>query len=272
MVSLRTFIANGQNLTNTVSLSSNSDKGGFNLSIADARSEGITPNNSFNRKTINLGLNYDLSSKLNVKANVNYSFEKNTNPPVVSDQTTPCLQLCTPWPIQMPLYILDENKYNAGGGEYLYSRFTNRTNPYWGLAEVKGNIRRDRIFVIWRFVTSLQTGSRFRDVWVRTISLVNLTIEIFLRVGFHQCRVDLLLLGTCVLQRLYTQDFRTYRELNTDFLLTAIKDWGDFGINVNAGGNQLKRKSDVSSVQVTDFSVLGLYNVGYGRAKDPTTV
>ena len=46
----------------------------------------------------------------------------------------------------MPLEILDAYKYNPGGGEYAYSRFTNRTNPYWTLAEVKQNIRRDRIF------------------------------------------------------------------------------------------------------------------------------
>lgn len=143
---LKDFYRNGQNLTNTISLSSNSDKGGFNLSIADARSEGITPNNSFNRKTINLGLNYDLSSKLNIKANVNYSNEQNTNPPIIADQDNSMPTALLAMANTMPLSVLDENKYNDGGGEFLYSRFTNRTNPYWGLAEVKGNIHRDRIF------------------------------------------------------------------------------------------------------------------------------
>ena len=33
----------------------------------------------------------------------------------------------------MPLSVLDENKYNAAGNEYIYSRFMNRTNPYWVL-------------------------------------------------------------------------------------------------------------------------------------------
>ena len=50
----------------------------------------------------------------------------------------------------MPLDVLDANKYNPARGyptnEYIYSRFMNRTNPYWVLAEQFHNIRRDRIF------------------------------------------------------------------------------------------------------------------------------
>ena len=46
----------------------------------------------------------------------------------------------------MPLSVLDANKYNAHGNEYIYSRFMNRTNPYWVLAEQFHNISRDRIF------------------------------------------------------------------------------------------------------------------------------
>ena len=36
------------------------------------------------------------------------------------------------------------------------------------------------------------------------------------------------------------------------------------------GGNQMRRRSDLNSVQVTDFIVRGLYTVQNGRAKDPT--
>ena len=46
----------------------------------------------------------------------------------------------------MPLTVLDANKYNAQGNEYIWSRFMNRTNPYWVLAEQFHNIKRDRIF------------------------------------------------------------------------------------------------------------------------------
>ena len=58
----------------------------MNISVANLDSKGITPNNTYNRKTINLGFGYDLSEKLSFKGNINYSNEYNKNPPVVSEQ------------------------------------------------------------------------------------------------------------------------------------------------------------------------------------------
>ena len=83
---IRKFFRNGSNFTNTVSLSSASDKGGFNLSFANMDSKGIVPNNSFNRKTINLGYSYELSKKLSFSGNINYSHEYNKNPPNIANQ------------------------------------------------------------------------------------------------------------------------------------------------------------------------------------------
>src|SRR5678815_5380536 len=40
-------------------------------------------------------------------------------------------------------------------------------------------------------------------------------------------------------------------------------------IRDSLGGNQMRRRSDLNSVQVTDFVVRGLYTVQNGRAKDP---
>jgi outer membrane receptor protein involved in Fe transport len=67
----------------------------------------------------------------------------------------------------------------------------------------------------------------------------------------------------------FTQESRRFRETNADFLVSATKEFGDFGVNVTAGGNQMKRRSDLNSVQVTDFVVRGLYTVQNGRSKDP---
>ena len=69
---------------------------------------------------------------------------------------------------------------------------------------------------------------------------------------------------------LFTQESRRFRETNYDFLVTAAKTFNDFGVSINAGGNQMRRRMDVNSVQVTDFVVRNLYTVQNGRAKDPT--
>ena len=74
---IKKFYRNGTNFNNTISVSSNSDKGGFNLSLANMDNKGIVPNNTFNRKTVNLGFSYDLSKRLSVTGNINYSNEYN---------------------------------------------------------------------------------------------------------------------------------------------------------------------------------------------------
>ncbi|HEX5168602.1 MAG TPA: SusC/RagA family TonB-linked outer membrane protein, partial [Cyclobacteriaceae bacterium] len=265
------FYRNGQNVTNSVSISANGEKGGLNFSFANLDSKGVTPNNKYTRKTINLGFAYDLSPKLSLRGNINYSNEYNKNPPVVSDQDNSIPTSLYAMANTMPLDVLDANKYNPGGGEYLYSRFTNRTNPYWVLEEVKQNIRRDRIFgnfsLKYDLTDWLSVQARAgEDYWSRDNDYRNLptgkasinggSIFSASAPGFYN--------------GLYTQESRRFRETNYDFLITAAKTFDDFGVNINLGGNQMRRRMDVNSVQVTDFVVQDLYTVQNGRAKDPT--
>ena len=143
---IRKFYRNGQNLTNTITLETGSEKGGLHLSLGNLDSKGIVPNNKFNRKTINLGFSYQLSDKLSFMGNANYSNEDNRNPPNIANQDNSIPTSIYNLANSFPLEVLEANKYNAQGNEYIYSRFMNRTNPYWVLAEQFQNIRRDRIF------------------------------------------------------------------------------------------------------------------------------
>ena len=266
---LNQFYRHGQNFSNSVSVSANGDKGGVYLSFSNLDSKGITPNNEFNRKTANLGYGYDLSDKLSIKGNINYSFEKNTNPPIVSDQDNSIPTSLAAMANTMPMDVLDENKFNPEGGEYLYSRFTNRTNPYWVLSQVKQNIRRDRIFgdvsVKYDFTKWLSAQIRGgQDFWTRDQDYINLpTGKASISSGSIYSAVPGFFNG------LYTQEQRRFRETNIDFLISGVKTFNDFGVNVSVGGNQMRRRSDLNSVQVTDFVVKDLYTVQNGRAKDP---
>jgi len=143
---IKEFYRNGSNFTNTVMLEGLGEKGGVHLSLNNTKNLGITPNNEFNRYILNLGFNYDLSAKVSFGGNVNYSYEKTTNPPNIANQDNSIPTTLMAMSTTMPLKVLDENKYNAAGNEYIYSRFMNRTNPYWIMAEQFHNIKRDRIF------------------------------------------------------------------------------------------------------------------------------
>ncbi|HEY3372628.1 MAG TPA: SusC/RagA family TonB-linked outer membrane protein [Prolixibacteraceae bacterium] len=262
---IKNFFRNGQNLTNTITLSTNSDKGGMNLSMANLTSDGIVPNNSFKRNTVNIGFGYDLSDKLSFQGNMNYSNEYNKNPPNIGNQDNSIPTAIYAMANSMPLDVLKANAHDAAGNEYVYSRFKNRTNPYFTLSDQFQNIRRDRIFgnismkynlLKWLFVQ----GRVGQDYWSRDQDYNN----------FPTGQASLAPAPAGFVNGIYTQESRRFREINADFLVSGNKKFGSFGLNVTAGGNQMKRRSDVNSVQVTDFVVRGLYTVQNGRAKDPT--
>jgi len=258
------FFRHGQTMTNTISISSGSEKGGFNFSVADMNSKGIVPNNSFTRRTVNLGFSYALSEKVSFRGNVNYSNEYNKNAPNVGNQDNTIPVSLYNMANSMPLDLLNEKKYNADGNEYIYSRFMNRTNPYFTLAEQFNNIRRDRVFgnislrydiLPWLFVQGRigqDYGSRDQDYN-----------------NFPTGQASRAAAPAGFVNGVFTQEARRFREVNADFLLSATREFGDFGATLTFGGNHMYRRSDLNSVQVTDFVVRDLYTVQNGRVKDP---
>ena len=258
------FYRNGQNVATTVTMESMGDKGGIHLSLNNTDNLGIMPNNKFNRKIMNLGFSYNLSAKFSFAGNINYSRESIKNPPNIANQDNSIPTTLMALANTMPLSVLDENKYNALGNEYIYSRFMNRTNPYWVLAEQFHNIKRDRIFgnisVKYNILPWWWVQGRFgQDYWSRDEDVNNFPTGQASRAPALPGFVN----------GVYTQESRRNRETNLDFLTSAAKSFGNFEVSLTAGGNQRRNQLDVNNVQVTDFVVRGLYTVQNGRAKNP---
>lgn len=262
---VKDFFRNGQNINHSLSLASGGDRGGFNLSLSNLNSKGITPNNEYTRRTINLGFSYNLSSRLSFSGNVNYSNENNQNPPNVAQQDNTIPVALYNMANSMPLDLLDEKKYDANGNEFVYSRFRNRTNPYWTLAEQFNEIIRDRIFgnisvkydvLSWLYIQ----GRVGQDYWSRDQQYN----------GLPTGKASLGPAPEGFVNGTYTQEARRFRETNMDLLLAASREFGDFGLDVTVGGNQMYRRADRNLVNVTDFVVRDLYTVQNARVKDPT--
>jgi TonB-linked SusC/RagA family outer membrane protein len=261
---IKEFYRHGQNFSNTVAFESSSDKGGLRLSLNNTDNKGIMPNNSFNRKSMNLGFGYNLSEQFLLTGNVNYSREINKNPPNIANQDNSVPTTLMALANSMPLSVLNENKYNAAGNEYSWSRFTNRTNPYWVMAEQFHNIKRDRIFgnvaLKYNLLSWLSVQGRFgQDYWSRDEEVNNFPTGQASRAAAPPGFVN----------GLYTQESRRFRETNLDFLINANKKFGNLEINVNGGGNRMRKRSDINNVVVTDFITRGIYTVQNGRSKDP---
>jgi len=262
---IKQFYRHGQNFSNTVTMESMGDKGGLHLSLNNTDNIGIMPNNKFNRKVMNLGFNYNLSDKFSFSGNINYSREYIKNPPNIANQDNSIPTTLMALANTMPLQVLDENKYNAQGNEYVYSRFMNRTNPYWVLAEQFYNIKRDRIFgnisLKYNLTPWWWIQGRFgQDYWSRDEDVNN----------FPTGQASHAPAQAGFVNGVYTQESRRNRETNLDFLTSATRSFGDFDITLTAGGNRRRNRLDINNVQVTDFVIRGLYTVQNGRAKNPT--
>jgi hypothetical protein len=67
----------------------------------------------------------------------------------------------------------------------------------------------------------------------------------------------------------YVQDERRYRQINADFLGGFKKKFGDFGVDITAGGNHMYKRLDRNNTLVNDFYQRGLYTLGNGRLLSP---
>ncbi|HWI89793.1 MAG TPA: SusC/RagA family TonB-linked outer membrane protein [Flavisolibacter sp.] len=261
---IKEFYRHGQNFSNTVTLESSTDKGGLHLSLNNTDNYGITPNNKFNRKNMNLGFNHNLSNQFSFGGNINYSREFNRNPPNIANQDNSIPTTLMALANTMPLSVLKENMYNAQGNEYVFSRFMNRTNPYWVLENQFHNIKRDRlygnVFAKYNILPWWWVQGRFaQDFYSRDEDLNNFPTG-------HASRSPA---PAGFVNGVYTQESRRFRETNLDFLSSANKTFGDMDVTLTVGGNEMRRRTDINNVQVTDFVVKGLYTVQNGRAKNP---
>jgi TonB-linked SusC/RagA family outer membrane protein len=262
---VKTFYRTGHTWTNTVTISSGGEQGGIHLSISNLDNTAIVPNSGYNRRTINLGFTQNLGKKLLVSGNANYSNEHIKNPPQIAEQ-----DMSTPTTIyslanSMPLWLMREKMADPlNGNEFLYSRFTNRTNPYWATYKRFSNVDRDRIF------GNLTARYNFTD-WLYLQGRIGQ--DYYTRDQDYNYPTGTGPIGSAApagfVNGEYVQESRRFREINADFLLGADRKFGDFGFRLNLGGNQMYRRSDQNNVLVKNFVVRDLYTVMNGQQKDP---
>jgi len=250
---VRDYYRNGSTFSNTITLSSGGENGGFSLSVANMDSKAILPGSNYNRKTINLGFTQNIKN-LTVSGNVNYSKEDRINPPNIAEQDFSPVVIYT-LATSMPLDLLEQYAFDENGDEFPYSRFTNRTNPYFALSRFENNVR-DRVYgnitARYEFTDWLYLQGRFGQDFYSRDSEYNLPTgsqrQSSPPPGFVNGQ--------------YIQDLRRFREVNADFLLGIDRTFGDFGLLVNLGGNQMYRRLDVNTLLGENFYTRGLYTIG----------
>ncbi|XOV91626.1 MAG: SusC/RagA family TonB-linked outer membrane protein [Bacteroidota bacterium] len=257
---IRDYYNNSSTFMNSVTVASGGENGGFSLALSNMDATAILPGSDYNRKTINLGFTQKIK-RLTVSGNMNYSYEYRKNPPNIAEQDFSPVVIYT-LSSSMPMDLLEKYSSDANGDEISYSRFTNRTNPYFALKRFENNYK-DRIFgnvtakynlTDWLFIQ----GRIGQDFFSRDV-------DYNLPTGSQRQSSP----PPGFVNGQYVQDQRRYREVNSDFLIGFSKDVGKIGININAGGNSMYRRSDIYTILGENFFTRNLYTIGNASKQTP---
>ncbi|WPP53703.1 SusC/RagA family TonB-linked outer membrane protein [Catalinimonas niigatensis] len=254
----------GTNWTNTVTFSNGGENGSFSLSFANTDNKSIMPNSDFNRQTINLGFDQNITRKLTVQGNINYSNEYNRNPPQINTQDFAVPTVVATLANSMPLEALEQNQTLPNGDEFVFSRFLVRNNPYYSINHHFENIKRDRIFGNLALRYQLADWLYFQGRIAQDFYVRNQDYNIPNGYAPIPRAPEGFVNGS------FTQDVRQFREANYDFLLGANRSLGsNFAMDLTLGGNQRYVRMEYNSVTVKDFIQPDLYTVMNGREKNP---
>ena len=261
---IRDFFRPALTSNTTLGLSGGNEKGSFNLSFGNLSGQSIVPNSNFTRYTGNLGVNYQLSKKVNASANIIYSNEYNNNPPITWGQNFGAIpNSLYNLSNTIPLSDLENSRKDTSGNEVMFSRFATRNNPYWSALERFERIKKDRIIANialkynifdWLYLQ----GRIAEDYTIRNTEL-------------NQPTGSQGIAGTVApnYNGSYYQGITQSRFLNLDALLNANKKFGEFGFDFTLGASQYKSQYLVNDINVTNFSVPNLYVITNGIVKDP---
>lgn len=253
----------GMNLTNSVALNAANEKGSMRVSFANTNATGIVPNSGYKKKIIDMGTNYKFTNRLTASVNMNYSIEDNVNPPLSTQDMSYANTIFTLSNSTDPRWLENPYKDPITGNEVSHSQFTNRTNPYWITNKRHEEQNKNRIYgnavLRYQLTPWLYAQGRAGMDWYASDHNRNLPTGTASTTaaasGFN---------GN------YSQDSRTNRETNFDFLLGVEKKFGSFGVNATFGGNAMHTIYKSIGVDVTNFYIRDLYTILNGQTKSPT--
>jgi TonB-linked SusC/RagA family outer membrane protein len=262
---IRDFYRTAFTAANSVALSGGSEKGNFRLSFTNTDAENIIPNSSYHKKILNIGINYNFTSKLSLFLNANYSNEYNKNPPQIAFERMTIPTTLATMANSIDVRWMKDSYELPDGSEVPLARFTGRNNVYWIANKHFENVRKDRLFgnaaLRYQFTDWLYAQGRIsQDHYSRPTDFNRPSGSRDLNpvpVGFNGA---------------YYQDVSTFRELNLDFLVGGKHSFGEFGVDLTVGGNQMQQIKDRLGTYATNFYVKDLYTIGNGQILAPSYV
>lgn len=259
------FLRTGSYLTNTIGFSGGNEKGSFHASFANTDADGIQPSNEYKKRILNVGINYDVTEKLNLLLNVNYTNEENINPPEIGTQGPGAVNFFNRMSVSTPIEAYENHAIDPiTGAELRTNGFLGTiNNPYYqlqknqffsdnrkrllGTATLRYDIT-DWLYLQGRY--NYDYATNFME-W-NSLNGAGATTTLEGDTGFYRGRYDI-------------QQFQS-TDINADFLLGASKEFGKFSVDVSVGGNTWRSEFQRNAQYARLFVVPDLYSIKNGTS------
>lgn len=258
------FLQPGSDFTNTIALSGGGANGSFRASFSNTDAEGITPTNEYKRRIANIGVNHNITQKLKLQLNINYTNEEQINPPQIGIQGPGAVNFFTRMATSIPLSAFKNSAVAANGTESLTSGFQGTLlNPYYSIAVGQSYLtERDR------FLATTTLRYDLTD-WLYLQGRYNydyaLTFTEFDTPGGIGTSVPTNADGTY--KGTYNLSESKGTDVNADFLIGGGKAFGIFSFDANFGGNTWRVKNNGFNQNASNFIVRDLYSIGNGSVR-----
>ncbi len=250
------YYRTGSNINNGVTISGGNENTTFRFSFNDTRIEGVEPNTWLRRNNLGLSAGLDITSKLNLSTNFNYAINKAQRPSQGSEYGA---RYMVQW-FQRNVDMKRLKKYKYADGTFLHwnifpvpangvadlrPRYWN--NPYFEAYENPINDDRDRIFgdvgLTYQVLPELKISGFARgDIYTQNIEE---------RTAFNGRRTPA-----------YTTGKYQNKEFNYELLAQYNKNFHDFSVNANLGGNIYSRRfTSLYQATVGGLTAPGFYNI-----------
>jgi TonB-linked SusC/RagA family outer membrane protein len=243
------FFRTGHVFENAIQITSGSERMSMTAGASHMDNQGIAPNTSFKRTTVNFGGNAQLANKLFVTGNINYVASNQESVQLGNGLGTNNTSILTRLMFTPPSVDLSTLPYiNPLDNSSVYYR-TDIDNPYW-LAHTSPFLSD-----VDRTYGSLALSYDFTD-WLKATYRVGFN-------SFNDRRLNVIAAGSAVLPLgEIIQDDIYRQEIDALLNINFTKDLSEkIGISVNLGHNVNSRITDRQSIMGTGIITFGIHDI-----------
>ena len=247
---IRKFYETGHTAINNLSIAGGYAKGNYRLSFTDLNSQSMIPGVDLKRKTLAAKLQFEPVKRIKVSSSLNYINSASDNRPATKYGSENINYALSGW-LGRQTDLNPMKQYWQPGLEGLQQYSYNYTffdNPYFTLYENRNSFNRDRL--IGNIAVSADLTN---DLQLMVRSGMDYSSENRqFRRAFSSNRFK---------NGAYAENSIFFREVNTDFLLNYSKTFGNFSVDLSAGGNRMDQRASFDQFQALSLAQPGVFKL-----------